>query len=256
MIYSILVIYNKDITSSKSYDFIKNYSSIKLIVCDNSTIENKNEEKILSDGNIYVSMHGNKGLSKAYNEGLKNIPCSKDDYVLLLDDDTALTDEYMQAVFKCIKSKKDIYIPIVKTTNMLMSPVISKDGCIYPIKEMDQIHDSTISAINSGMVICTDVFKDYQYPEPMFLDYVDHAFMLEMNRRHKQIEVMNVTVFQSFSVDEFNKVAEKNRFKIFKKDIAYYYKELVKNRKFYLYILLKRKIRLILKYRDVRILGW
>ena len=90
MIYSILVVYNKDIASSKSYDFIKNYSSIKLIVCDNSTIENKNEEKVLNDGNMYISMHGNKGLSKAYNKALKNIPYSKDDYVLLLDDDTTL----------------------------------------------------------------------------------------------------------------------------------------------------------------------
>ena len=256
MIYSILVVYNKDIASSKSYDFIKNYSSIKLIVCDNSTIENKNEEKVLNDGNMYISMHGNKGLSKAYNKALKNIPYSKDDYVLLLDDDTTLTNEYIQTVFRSIETKKDVYIPIVKTSNMLMSPVISKDGCICPIKEIDQIHDSKISAINSGMLICTDVFNDYQYPEQMFLDYVDHAFMFEMNRRHKQMEVMNITVFQSFSVDEFNKIAEKNRFKIFKKDIAYYYKELVKNRKFYLYILLKRKIRLIFKYRDVRILGW
>lgn len=256
MIYSILVVYNKDIASSKSYNFIKMYSSIKLIVCDNSTMENKNEEKVLNDGHIYISMHGNAGLSKAYNVALNRIPYSKDDYVLLLDDDTTLTDEYMQTIFECIKSKKDVYVPIVRTQNMLMSPVISKNGCIHPIKNVDQIQNESISAINSGMLICTNVFKDYKYPEQMFLDYVDHAFMYEMNHRHKQIMLMDVTVFQSFSIDEFNKDAEKKRFKIFKKDIEYYYTELVKNRKYYLFILFKRKVRLALKYRDVRILGW
>lgn len=256
MIYSILVVYNKDISSSSTYNFIKGYSDIQLIVCDNSTISNCNKEIVLNDGHIYISMEGNKGLSKAYNEALKCIPCSAENYVLLLDDDTNLTDEYVQIVFRSIESKKDIYIPIVKTPNMLMSPVVSKNGCIHPIKNIDEIDTSGISAINSGMLICTDVFKDYQYPEELFLDYIDHAFMLEMNKRHKQIEIMNVSVIQSFSVDEFNKNGEKIRFKIFKRDMGFYYKKLVKNVFYYLYILWKRKFRLCLKYKDFKILGW
>ncbi len=256
MIYSILVIYNKDISKSASYNFIKQYSSIKIIVCDNSTIENNNSEIVLKDDNIYISMQGNKGLSKAYNKALKHIPFSENNYVLLLDDDTNLTDEYVRTVLRRVESNKDIYVPIVKTEKMLMSPVLSKKGCIHPIKDLSQIQDCTISAINSGMVINANVFREYQYPEEMFLDYIDHAFMFEMNQRDKQIEVMDISIIQSFSVEEFNKDAEKIRFKIFKKDISFYYKKLVKNSFYYFYILWKRKVRLSLKYKDLTILGW
>jgi rhamnosyltransferase len=252
MMYCVIVVYNKDISLSPTYSFMQKYKDIQIIVCDNSTIQNNNESEVLKDGNIYISMHGNMGLSKAYNAAIKVIQSG---YIILLDDDTSLTEEYMDCVYKSIKSNKDIYVPIVKTENMMMSPVLCENGLI---KKAESINDlkGNISAINSGLVIHSRVFKGYKYPEAMFLDYIDHAFMYEMNQRNKEIEIMNISIHQNFSVEEYNKESEKNRFKIFKKDVVYYYKKIVGKSRYYTYIITRRKLRLALKYKDIRILGW
>ena len=75
MLYAILVIYNKSVLDSTTYLFCKEHKYIQLIVCDNSTIDNENKMIVEKDGYHYISMHGNKGLSKAYNmaiDGIKN----------------------------------------------------------------------------------------------------------------------------------------------------------------------------------------
>ena len=252
MMYCVIVVYNKDISTSPTYSFMKKYKDIQIIVCDNSTIQNDNESVVLKDGNTYISMHGNKGLSKAYNAAMEEIG---DGYIILLDDDTSLTEEYMDCVFKSINSNKDIYVPIVKTENMMMSPVLCENGLIKKVESINELKGN-ISAINSGLVIHSRVFKGYRYPEAMFLDYIDHAFMYEMNQRNKEIEIMNISIHQKFSVEEYNKGSEKKRFKIFKKDVGYYYKQIVENSKYYTYIITRRKLRLALKYKDIRILWW
>lgn len=258
MIYSIIVVYNKDISESQTYKFIKNYNDIQIVVCDNSTIDNNNEAIVLKDGNVYLSMHGNKGLPKAYNRAIDYLDSinTKDNYLMFLDDDTSLNEQYIKSVFHSIQSKKDIYVPIVKSEKMIMSPTINKKGYIKAIDSLDDLEHHKISAINSGMVIKQSIFAHFRYDEGLFLDYVDHAFFYEMNKQQKSIEVMKVEIYQNFSAEVFNKSAEKQRYKIFKKDVSYYFENIVKKKRLSLYVLLKRKVRLALRYKDIRILNW
>ena len=120
--YGILVVYNMDVSESVSYQFINRHKEINLIVVDNSDHDFKNNKKVESDGNTYLSMNGNQGLSRAYNTALDWIQKynpEMDGYVILLDDDTSLNEEYLNEVKKV---SCDIAVPVVKAKNIIISP--------------------------------------------------------------------------------------------------------------------------------------
>lgn len=52
------------------------------------------------------------------------------------------------------------------------------------------LNNENMSAINSGMIIKSEIFRDYQYDENMFLDFVDHDFMRTMKNRNKKFVIM------------------------------------------------------------------
>lgn len=73
--YGILVIYNHPIEKSSSYATFKDQLSV--IVADNSTneeIRKRNQKQVEKDGNVYLDMKGNQGLSKAYNQPPSSSP--------------------------------------------------------------------------------------------------------------------------------------------------------------------------------------
>ena len=66
---AIIVIYNTSCSDSISYQRLKEYG-VRMIICDNSTSDYGNQKIVEADGNVYINMGGNKGLSKAYNAAL------------------------------------------------------------------------------------------------------------------------------------------------------------------------------------------
>lgn len=125
-LYAILVVYNKYIKDSATYTFLKKHKDINVIVCDNSTRDYKNQSVVKSDGYTYIDMHGNKGLSKAYNVAL-DVLQNKTGYVILLDDDTILNEEYYNSV---LNLSCDIALPIVMDEKSILSPSKVNDGVV------------------------------------------------------------------------------------------------------------------------------
>lgn len=244
MLYAILVIYNKSVLDSTTYLFCKEHKEIQLIVCDNSTIDNENKMIVEKDGYQYISMHGNKGLSKAYNMAIDGIQ-NKQGYVMILDDDTILNEEYYHSIqnLTC-----DIAIPIVKSQTSILSPCNMDHYVASGWDGKSEINH--ISAINSGMVINLKLFKNYRYDENLFLDYVDHHFMMDM--QNKNIQVLDCVIHQEFSAEEKTSLEScLNRFRIFKKDSKYFYR----NHKLqYFFVVYKRAVRLIFQYKSLRFL--
>lgn len=248
-LYVILVVYNKHLTDSPSFNSVIN-RGYSVIICDNSTKDMENESVVLNNHCTYLSMYGNLGLSKAYNKAIDFIQKSNlemEGRVILLDDDTVLPEEYFE---KCLENNDfDIYFPIVRDENGILSPCEMADdipkrvSCIHSIKE--------ISAINSGMCISLSCFKDYRYDERYFLDYIDHAFIRDMKKKNKCFGLMDVTLYQNFSDVVNTKESAKNRLNIFLKDIHIYYEN---NLWKYVYLKCKRKLKLCIKYRDISFL--
>ena len=67
--YVSIVVYNKECKDSLTCKQLENIKcdNIRIIVVDNSTINNDNRLYCKTRNWEYISMHGNKGLSCAYN---------------------------------------------------------------------------------------------------------------------------------------------------------------------------------------------
>lgn len=249
-LYAILVVYNQCVSNSLSYQSVKNRDDIRLIVCDNSTKDYKNESIVLNDGFIYINMNGNKGISKAYNAALDTIK-DEDAYVILMDDDTDFKDDYYQEIQE-YGTKYDIYLPVVYYADGILSPGRLVDGISKQLDSLDAISMKDITAINSGMCISMKCFKDYRYDEHLFLDYVDHKFMNDM--RDRSIKILNASIVQDFSSVSNSKEGAKIRYQLWIKDSKYFYLDYLKNKKAYRFVTTKRKLRLISQYKDLSFL--
>lgn len=243
-LYAILVVYNQYIKDSATYTFLKKHKDINVIVCDNSTQDYKNQSVVKSDGYTYIDMHGNKGLSKAYNAAI-DVLQNKTGYVILLDDDTILNEEYYKSI---LQVSCDIAVPIVMDEKSILSPSKVNNGVVSRWDGKEILKHFT--AINSGMIIRLDVFKTYRYDENLFLDYVDHNFMMDM--QDKDIRVLDSKIKQNFSGNDVSNIESSLiRLKIFKKDSKYFYRH---NTRKYVFVVLKRKLHLCMQYHSVRFL--
>lgn len=259
-LFGIIVIYNKNVNDSVTYECLKKQKNLRIIVCDNSTTDYDNEKIVERDGGHYINMNGNAGLSKAYNKALDYIQYKNPHMqgcIMLFDDDTFIPDDYFKKMLQAIKNgRADIYLPIVQDEIGVLSPSIMKkyychrawNGNVWKIK------NNEICGINSGMAISLNIFKRYRYSEEIFLDYVDHNFLRDMRKYHRKIEIVRTYIQQTFSSNMHDKEKELARLDVFKKDIDVFYKKGFGNRIFFHYTMLRRKMKLVLKYKKIDIM--
>lgn len=255
-IFALIVIYNKSCSESISYNCLKNKTRINIIVCDNSNSDFGNKDLVLGDNHTYINMGGNEGLSKAYNKALEPLRNEKG-ILCIFDDDTEILDNYFEEL-KTFQMGKDwdILLPQVLCENGLMSPVHLKKYAIKKINDIDNINYKYIAGINSGMAINLSLLENYQYDENLFLDFVDFNFILDMRKKNAKIKIMNTKLKQLFSIESSDKKAAKARLEIKKKDLRYFYRKTFMSRIYCLGLLLKLKVRLIIKFKDVGVLWW
>ena len=260
-----VVIYNKkicdSITCTELTNIIKNE---KVIIADNSE-ENFDLEKMCFKKKwVYISMNGNKGLSKAYNAIIdyikKKEKYSENDVIILLDDDTKITSEYIMRLKKMLTIHKDIniFMPIIKDkNNTIISPSQYTKIKINKIKnyeEIQKIKQENFLAINTCLAIRMRIFNEYKYNTALFLDYVDNQFFYDMRRKKEKFLCINSVIKQDFfSVENKDYNKEIIRKKIEKRD----YKKFVSDKSIlekvmYYFRILYWKIRGCMKYRKIK----
>ena len=260
MFFIITVVYNQLIqhTSILKTDL----QNIKLLFADNSTKEEiclKNKNFCNENDFGYLGMNGNKGLSKAYNEAMHVINPSTKDFVVILDQDTEIPIDIIEKyeVFLSKHQTVDIICPIVFDSVGVMSPSISCGLKFKHIKSIEYVNQKNIadySFINSGICIKGSVFEKLKYDENLFLDLVDHDFILSSKKEKFKIAIcFDVILNQSFSGVTRNSYAQDySRFLIYLNDAKYFYKKWFdKNYKF---VLFPRAIKLCLIHKKISFL--
>ena len=196
-----VVVYNKDISESITCQSIKDVDSdIDILVIDNS--DKKNDNKAYCDKNEirYISMEGNKGLSKAYNKAVDS--SSDSDVLVLFDDDTEVTGEYFDKLKVAVEKhpEVDVFAPIIK----------GQDGVIYSPNEFNflrnhfistpdqEVSQDSFNAIASCLAIRMRVFDNYRFNEKLFVDQVDQYFFCEQRKRGKKFAKLDVEILQHF----------------------------------------------------------
>lgn len=233
MLFIIIVLYNKKINDD--YFF---YNFIKELKCTIIFVDNSTDEEIIRFNtkanihyNIYLSSKGNIGLSKAYNLAIKYIKNSvglnEDIWVMTVDDDTKISEEYLLSVSKkMIENDIDIFSGIVKDQHgQVLSPIKSFSLKKNYIK--NEGNYSNIYCINSGVVIRSTIFNYINYDDDLFLDMIDYKFFSDLSKINKnRIYILNENIQQSFSGKDYNNyIRTKKRFDIFKKDFVTYCKK-------------------------------
>ena len=256
MINALIVIYNKNICDSLSYNSINKYNKLNIIIFDNSSEESvRLNSKYCKDNNIcYYTLNENVGLSKAYNYVIDKIELNDTDYLLILDDDTPLKEQYIDELFKSVKeSTADIYIPIIISDNKIISPANVQFNCrIKMLKNIKKLDYKRISAINSGMLIKTSVFKKIKYNDKMFLEYIDHDFMKKVRAHNYKVKLIDIELNQNYSRFQYNDIkSEMHRFKIYLKDFKLYCKN-CNNLIFYYISTIKYRIHEAIKYKNTK----
>lgn len=244
-IYAVMVVYNKRLAECPSFRSAKRQSNVQLLVVDNSTDELvQNQEEARKAGAWFLSMNGNYGLSRAYNAAFDVLREKPGDWIVLLDDDTEIPDDYWLQLR--MESPDAVLLPVVMTANgKMISPAEMKHDIPHMVKSSESIRE--ITGINSGMAIPKQLADSYFYDERLFLDYVDHQFLKDIKKSGEKIRILPVYLKQNFSVDILDLAPAIRRLKIQKRDLLTYYSTTPWKAK---YLIFKRKLHLAVQLRN------
>lgn len=252
----IIVIYNKKIQQVQSLPLLQAADEVKqIIICDNSDVQNNDYHATSScDKVTYIPMGGNVGLSKAYNTAVARV---SSEFVLILDDDTKLPVDFFKKLVSNVKmNEADVYVPLVRSEKILMSPCHKGRYRFTAFDSEDDIR-SPYSAINSGLLIRKTIFDSISYNNDLFLDMIDHAFFDNLRLRNVKSHVMSdIVLFQNYSRETDNEEKACKRFKITKKDNRVYYNHSFVGKVFCEIQLIFWKIKAMFKFNDFKVLFW
>lgn len=235
----VIVLYNKKLGNLDNIRLLSKVNiNAKFIVCDNSENDNIKfvNNRFCEEHNIkYIDMKGNKGLSRAYNEAIKEL--DNGDWMIIFDQDTNIPQDYFVKLIRSINNYPNIniHVPIVKSIRWQMSPSKLKK---YKVKRINHCRPGTytdITAINSGMVINKKVFDLIgKYNERIFLDYLDHFFIKKYRKHFKEIAVFDSVLNQDFSDEDHSDFSrDLNRFRTYSKDFYEFCKDSIEGRVYY-----------------------
>ena len=116
-IHIITVIYNRRISRIRSMPqfeaFISRYPEAGWIIADNSTddviVQENRETASLKNWLRYVECGGNIGLSRAYNRAIATIPQEEAYWIMLSDDDTYFSMEYLENAIRRIRHEQKLW---------------------------------------------------------------------------------------------------------------------------------------------------
>lgn len=204
-LYPVIVLYNRSGEASPSCAALLQQGCRPLIV-DNSTRDCGNAAFCRRHGLEYLDMHGNAGLSRAYNAALERLR-GREGLVPWLDDDTRLPENYAAELCRAAEQEPEaqVFLPLVRSLGdpeRLLSPCLCGRWRMRRVSEAGQLTGRPISAINSGMAVRLSLYRHYRYDEALFLDYVDHDFMAMCQQQGVGIHILReVCLYQDFSGD-------------------------------------------------------
>jgi GT2 family glycosyltransferase len=207
-----LVTYKQSYINTVAYQSItRNVEQLKniemsLFIYDNSPYSSE-APNLLGINQIYRHDATNPGVSKAYNCGFQYAKELGYDWVILMDQDTILTNSGLNEYLKSINNFPDILIhaPILKSGETIISPSLYKFRRGFPIKTIEpgikQL--GKISPLNSGMCINAKVFNEMGvYNEKIRLDFSDFDFIRRVAGKVKRFVLMPVVFSHSLSSED------------------------------------------------------
>ncbi|WP_396209129.1 hypothetical protein [Flavobacterium sp.] len=210
-IFIVIVLYKTNLEDSKTIQSLNKClsSSIDVFVFDNSPIPQYEKEKFIYDKlNItYYYDILNPGLAIAYNNALNRALFENKKWLLLLDQDTLISQFYIDELFSKgfdnFSNQVVAIIPkVVSRNNNLISPAkMFVGGICRPINLKEGIVKLPITAINSGTLLRTDYMNSVDgFNIDFSLDMLDHWYFRKIYKDGKFVFLMKSSIEQDLSV--------------------------------------------------------
>jgi len=263
-LYAVIVLYKTDLHNCQSFNSL--LSAVQLqegvleLLLYNNSPEIVLDATICKNANIHIHITDdveNSGVSKAYNKGYDLAAGQKKKWLLLLDQDTQLPENFFSEFFAQraldINNTDRLYFPIILSNNSIISPAayIPYRGVIKEKVEVGYHDIRKLAIINSGTIIDAALFNEAGgFNEAVALDFSDVSFFRRVKKIYTRGKLINAKCLHGFSGTNYDSY-EKNiqRFKIFIRHANAFSKEKGVN-KIYLFItVFIRTIHLSLRFK-------
>lgn len=224
---AVLVTYNCKIEEAKTLtSLLRNYKNnpiafknFRLIIYDNSLFEQVINLTVPFDYE-YVHDQNNKGLSFAYNYALNEAIKYNHNWLLLLDQDSCLSDEFFNTLADVIFNNEEnetlcAIVPKVRYQNTFFSPSkVFWGGTHRPINMRHHgICNFRVCAVGSGSVVRVSLLKHIGgFNEMFWLDCLDRWLFLKINEFGGKIYVSDSVLDHDLSVMDYDKYMTQERY--------------------------------------------
>lgn len=221
----VLVLYEDQFSMMPSYTLLTrllDQETCHLFIYDNS--KKKQSDKLFEKTNVsYIHDESNPGLAEAYNAAREYLFTIHADFLILLDQDTVISQAYIEELEQITLNKEvGAIVPVIKSGGKKISPVFNDNYRGRTTVPTNGIYNS-LMAINSGTIIPKEILKEIgtfnnQFP----LDFLDHWFFWKLNQLGKKVEVLNVILEHDLSVLNYENVSIKRYQSIISSETLFY----------------------------------
>lgn len=206
---AVIVLYRRSPAQSAAYQSLVDAYRVLGEVPSIFLHDNSPQPLAVGGPNVYYSHEpNNHGVSLAYNRASIYAREQRFDWLLLLDQDTRVTPEFIEALSVCPLAHPEsvVFVPRVRDEKGLLSPFQYKSGRGKRITSCpDKLPLHHFRFINSGLVVSVDAFLAANgYDERIPLDFSDISFgkRLQTSEVTDHFRVVEAEIFQSFFENE------------------------------------------------------
>lgn len=260
-ILAVVVLYKERLLQTKTYISLDvaekkmpKVWSLGLYVYDNSPEEQSIDENIAVK---YIHNKNNPGLGLAYNSAADYATKNGFSWLLLLDQDTTLQDDFLEKTIKDIENndQENLFAPTVKSqNNKLISPfrMMRKIGSRLRHEIYGSINIRKYAVINSGILVSVSTFNEVGgYNEMVKLDFSDTEFLDRFAKKYDTIFITKSTCIQQLSTFLTDTTKLQQRFIAFCQGAKACNKEDVFAELSYFYVVAKRAVSLLIQTKSL-----
>ncbi len=219
-----IVTYKTKLSKCESLNSLLKYIG-KLEVPYNILIINNSPEIQLEESPLYTIFTPNENLmlAKAYNVAMSTAKKNGHEWMMLLDQDTTLTEQYIERVNNVFKDKiEDTVASIVPIVKYIDGKEQISPGTYSPawgtvnIKMLKPciVSNKCVAAINSCSVVRVAAIESIGGFSEMFpLDGLDTAYYFQFYKQGWLVQVIDATIFQNLSVLDYKNSMNERRYK-------------------------------------------
>lgn len=223
---AIIVLYKVQLEESLAFKTLQESlrkidKKMNLVIYDNApySYQNRDYDEFIIK---YIPDSNNSGVSRAYNQGCKYAEIVGCKYILLLDQDTALNDDFIQNSLECLLLDVHLVAPLLTNgEGTVLSPCgfYLGRGHSLPMKKYKIGYNKIRyrNFLNSGIIISVSLFKKVGgYNEMIPLYYSDFNFICRAKKYITQYYISeNICLHDMASADYSNVSIALKRFRYY-----------------------------------------